>query len=265
MYLYRNLIFTLLGALTLCAPVGAAPVTWGPATTIAGASDVSTAGTTYAAINFGDVGTPAVTVNGVTFQPLTVSGFNTASITNGTVTLTETQTVIHGNNGSGGSNTGAFAAMADANYKTLLSSEINSVAIFDLQLTTSGLSVGQTYQIQIWCNYSSTNNTNKVAITSGPILDDNITDTVGGLGQFVIGTFVADGPSQMIEMKGVPGTDLIQNPDFSPVSLPLINAFRIAAVPEPATALLSLLAVAGAAAGCHIRRAKTRSRVRLTN
>jgi len=91
------------------------------------------------------------------------------------------------------------------------------------------------------------------------------TDTVGGLGQFVIGTFVADGPSQMIEMKGVPGTDLIQNPDFSPVSLPLINAFRIAAVPEPATALLSLLAVAGAAAGCHIRRAKTRSRVRLTN
>ena len=254
--MYRNLMFTLFGALVLCAPVHAALVTWGPATTIAGASDVSTAGTTYAAINFGGVGSPAVTVNGVTFQPLTVSGFNTASLTDGTVTLTETQTFINGNNGPGGSNTGAFAAMADANYKTLLSSEINSVVIFDLQLTTSGLSVGQSYQIQIWCNYSSNNNTNKVAITGGPILDDNTTDTVGGLGQYVIGTFVADGPSQMIEMKGVPGTYIIQDPDFGPYSIPLINAYRIAKVPEAPTALLSLLASAALVAGRKFRGAK---------
>lgn len=243
--MHRKSIFMLLGAVGYCSSVGAATINWGPVTTITGASDVSTAGTTHAAINFGDTGAPAVTVNGITFQPLTVAGFNTSSITNGTVTLTETQTVLHGNNGPGGSNTGAFAAMADADYKTLLSSEINSVAIFDLQLTTSGLSLGQTYQVQLWCNYSSTNNTNKVAITGGPILDDNTTDAFGGLGQYVIGSFIADGSSQMIEMKGVPGTDLIQNPDFSPVSLPLINAFRIALVPEPATlTLFGLAAVA---------------------
>ena len=239
--MYRNLTFILLGTLGFCAPVGAATIGWGPVTTISGASDVSTAGATYAAVNFGATGTPAVTVGGVTFQPLTVTGFNASSITNGAVTLTETETVLHGNNGLGGSNTGAFAAMADADYKTLLSSEINSVVIFSLQLTTSGLSVGQPYQVQLWCNASSTANTNKVAITNGPILDDNISDAVGGLGQYVIGAFVADGPSQMIEMKGVPGT-VFENTDFGPITIPLINAFRIAAVPEPSTMVLLISA-----------------------
>jgi hypothetical protein len=136
--MYRQSIPMLFAAAGFCTPVSAATIVWGAPTTIAGSSDVSTAGATYAAVNFGDTGAPAVTVNGVTFGPLTVSGFNTASITDGTVTLAETETVIHGNNGPGGSNTGAFAAMADANYKTLLTSEINSVAIFSLQLTTAG-------------------------------------------------------------------------------------------------------------------------------
>lgn len=241
--MYHKSIFMMLGAVGFCAPVGAATITWEPVTTINGASDVSTAGTTYSAVNFGGAGAPAVTVNGVTFQPLTVNDFITSSITHGTVTLTETETVLFGNNGSGGSPTGAFAAMADSNYKTLLSSEINGVVIFSLQLTTSGLTVGQSYQVQLWCNYSSTANTNKVAITGGPILDDNTTDAIGGLGQFVTGTFVADGPSQMIEMQGVPGT-VLENTEFGPITVPLINAFRIAAVPEPATLAMLLTAAA---------------------
>src|SRR5262245_16809793 len=108
--MYRNLMFILLGALGICAPVRAALITWGPATTISGASDVSTAGTTYQAINFGPIGTPAVTVNGVTFQPLTVNNNPpVTSTTNGTVTLTETTGPIGGFNG-GGSGVGAFAA-----------------------------------------------------------------------------------------------------------------------------------------------------------
>jgi PEP-CTERM motif len=242
--MYRKLMFMLFGVVGWCGPVGAASVTWGPPTAITGASDVSTVGTTYAAVNFGDTGAPAATVGGVTFQPLTVSGFNTSSITNGTVTLAETTTVIHGNNGPAGSNTGAFAAMADADYKTLLSSEINSVAIFTLRLTTSGLSVGQPYQVQLWCNYSSTANTNKVEITGGPMLDDNTTDAVGGLGQYVIGTFVADGPTQIIDMNGVQGT-VFEDTEFGPITLPLINAFRIAAVPEPGTLGLVVFGAAG--------------------
>ena len=137
----RKLILVSLGVAGLCAPVGAATINWGAPTLISGASDVSTVGTTYAAVNFGGAGAPAVTVNGVTFQPLTVNDLTTTSITNGIVTLAETETVIFGNNGPGGSATGAFAAMTDANYKTLLSSEVNGVVIFSLQLTTSGLTV----------------------------------------------------------------------------------------------------------------------------
>jgi hypothetical protein len=242
--MYRKLVFILLGSAGFCSPIDAATIAWEPVTTISGASDVSTAGSTYSAVNFGGAGAPAVTVGGVTFQPLTVNDITTSSITNGTVTLTETETVIFGNNGPGGSPTGAFAAMADADYKTLLSSEVNSVVIFSLQLTTSGLTVGQPYQVQLWCNYSSTANTNKVAITGGPILDDNTTDAVGGLGQYVIGTLIADGPSQMIEMKGVPGT-VLENTEFGPITVPLINAFRIAAVPEPGTVVLVALSAMG--------------------
>jgi len=245
-------ILVLLVAVGFCAPVRAAVITWGPATTISGASDVSTAGTTYQAINFGPIGTPAVTVNGVTFQPLTVN-FNppsfTSSITNGTVTLTETTGPIGGFNG-GGSGVGAFAAMSDTNYKTLLTSEIQSIAIISLQLTTSGLTVGNTYQVQLWSHYSSVAATNKVQITGGPTLDNNNTDSIGGLGQFAIGTFVANSTSQMIEMNGVNGTDLFDDPNISPYSVPVINAFQIAVIPEPATLGL----VAFGATGLLLRR-----------
>jgi hypothetical protein len=242
-------ILVLLVAAGFCAPVRAALITWGPATTISGASDVSTAGTTYQAINFGPTGTPPVTVNGVTFQPLTVNNsLLVSSTTNGTVTLTETTGPIGGFNG-GGSGVGAFAAMSDANYRTLLTSEIQSIAIVSLQLTTSGLTVGNTYQVQVWSNYSSAPVTNKVQITGGPTLDNNDTNATGGLGQFAIGTFVADNSSQMIEMNGVNGTDLF-NDFFSPYSVPVINAFQIAVIPEPATLGL----VAFGATGLLLRR-----------
>lgn len=244
-------ILMLLGIVGFCSPVGAAVINWGPATTVSGASDVSTVGTTYAAITFGGPDTPATTVNGVTFQPLTASGYPIYSITNGTVTLHETEeTFIYGSNDAGGSGSGAFAAIADADYKTLLSSEIQSGVIFTLQLTTSGLTVGNTYQVQVWSNYSSAAVTNKVQIVDGPVLDNNATDSVGGLGQFAIGTFVADSTSQMIEMNGVPGTDLLNLFEFGPVTRPVINAFRIAVVPEPGT----LGVVAFSAAGLLLRR-----------
>jgi hypothetical protein len=45
-------------------------------------------------------------------------------------------------------------------------------------------------------------------------------------------------------MKGVPGT-VLEDTEFGPITLPLINAFRIATVPEPATLGLVALSAAG--------------------
>jgi hypothetical protein len=66
-------------------------------------------------------------------------------------------------------------------------------------------------------------------------LDANTTNTVGGLGQFAIGTFTASGTTQAFLLSEPGG-------DFNP----LINALQVRAVPEPS---LTLLGCAVAAAG----------------
>ena len=56
----------------------------------------------------------------------------------------------------------------------------------------------------------------------------------------------------MIEMRGVPGT-VLEDTEFGPITVPLINAFQIAAVPEPATLGVVALGIAG------LRRARRRT------
>ena len=76
------------------------------------------------------------------------------------------------------------------------------------------------------------------AATNNVTLDSNLTDSAGGLGQFVIGTFTADGVSQSIDFTAA-----------SSGSGPLINAFQVRAVPEPSTYAMAL---AGIACGCFL-------------
>jgi predicted porin len=102
-------------------------------------------------------------------------------------------------------------------------------------MTFGGLSLGQPYLFQWWAN--NARNTPVVVsatatATNSVTLDTNLTDTDGGLGQFVTGTFTADGTTQEIVLTGVG------------VANPIINAFQIRAVPEPATCVLALAGLA---------------------
>jgi hypothetical protein len=96
-------------------------------------------------------------------------------------------------------------------------------------LTMSGLAVGQEYQFQWWVNFSSepgTVSTQHSASAGNTVtLSDNPSGLEGGLGQYVTGTFVADGPTQVIRFAPIPAT--------GPNSSAQLNAFQLRQVPEP--------------------------------
>jgi hypothetical protein len=188
-----------------------ASITWGPATNISGDSDVSTAGTLVLAGNIGAPGVPAVTVNGVPFGSLGLSGSGIFS----------TNTLF-------GSSSTPFLGLS-SNYQTLLGSGIALTGV-DLSLGFTSLTVGQTYQVEVWSNDSGphfppyTTNVSAQGTSSAVGLNDNTTGIQGGLGQFAIGTFVADGSIETLTFSGATDHPLINAIQIRQLSVPLPGA-----------------------------------------
>ena len=199
-----------------------APITWGAPTTISGDSDVSTDGTLVAAFNMNG---PAVTVNGVTFASFTYP-FMATTATNGNFTFTESPGHMLAESNLGAANP-PFNGLS-ANYQSLLSTAVSTDDNNTLTLNINGLTIGQQYEFEFFVNGSNTAGTDNfrtiASATNSVTLDDNTTNAVGGVGQFVIGTFTASSSSEFITFNG---TDTTQ--------APTINAFELRAVPEPAT------------------------------
>ena len=214
------------------APLHAGLVTWAAPTGISGASDVSTTGTLIGAVNFNG---PATTVNGVNFQALATTG---PSNTVGNFDLSAPFFYPSQNT----SDSAAPFASLSAGYQFLLGSAAATGGT--MTLTMSGLNIGQSYEFEAWVNDSRNQTppgfTFKVDGTAGNTvtLDPNPSLAAGGLGQFVIGTFVADASSQQVE--------------FSNSEAAVVNGFQLRQVtspiiPEPGTALfgMALLGAAG--------------------
>jgi len=216
-----------------CVVAHAAPVVWGTPQPISGDSDVSTAGSLLYAYNVGSSTVSAVTVNGVAFSAYQFpNNSTTQTITVGNVTMTESPdflaTYIVGSSSS------PYTGLS-ANYKTLLDEGGGAGAPNAVTMTFGSLSPGQQYLFQWWA--SNARNTPVLtsvtaSATNNVTLDTNLTNTAGGLGQFVTGTFTADGTTQPIVLTGVGAGS------------PIINAFQIRAVPEPATCVMALAGVA---------------------
>jgi autotransporter-associated beta strand protein len=175
-------------AMALLAPAAArAQVTWGLPTTIAGDTDVSTAGVAVFAYSFGS----AATVNGVSFTAvssatsannLTMSGFSNH---NGTAFTTGTAPF--------GSLSAAYKnILVGANYSTTIGAAAT--------ITLTGLSMGHNYAIQYWGSDPRAGNyrTNILSSVGGNTVGcvEDVTEVVGGLGQYSIGTFTAVATSQ---------------------------------------------------------------------
>lgn len=244
-------VFLVLMAGTVAS--SAAVIQWGAPRVISGDSDVSTSGTPVEAYN---INGGAVTLNGVSFasflppaSPNPTSSIPAAPVTIGNATFLSTTTAnaTYSYRTTFGSATGAFATLS-ADYQSLLGTGIlantssgtpvNQAFTF----TFGNLIVGQPYEVQIWGNDSrNSSGTQRRMIlngSGGPTVDFNDTQLSGGVGQWILGTFIADAATQSFTAM---------NPTSTAIS-PQLNAFQLRAVPEPSLALiagLSLLTLAG--------------------
>jgi len=205
-------------ALWLPTAAPAATITWSAPTGITGDSDVSTAGSLVGALNLGAAGVTSTTVNGVTFTPLTFTG--TLSESSGDFAFSVATGSLTGFNGAG-SVSAPFSDLTPA-YQSLLSTIGGSTDTSTLTLTLSGLTVGETYQFQWWYNLSLAGVSFTTSATSGNVvtLNDNPTALGGGVGQYAIGSFVADGTTQTIFFDGAVSNGLngLQLRDITPAT-----------------------------------------------
>ena len=210
----------------------AADINWGVQQQITGNSDVSTNGSLIGAFNVGDTGVPGTTVNGVTFQSFAAPGGNGMS---GNFTMTPGGGGVFNSNTAGGSTMPPFINLSPQ-YQTLLSSYV--VPLFSpVTLTISGLTVGGQYQFEFWSNKSSDMFGYQITATGGNnsiSLGSNTGGAVGGLGQFVVGSFTADAVTQNISFIG--------DGDGG-----FLNAFQLRQipVPEPRLGIPTLVLVFG--------------------
>ncbi|MFM9025053.1 MAG: PEP-CTERM sorting domain-containing protein [Planctomycetaceae bacterium] len=216
----------------------AATIVWDSPQTISGDSDVITRGSLVYAYNFGPSNVTSSTVNGVPFSAFafpSASGFSSGtSVTVGSVTFSEFPGDLIAWN-TLGSGSAPYANLSPA-YRGLLDSCGASGMPSTVTLLLGGLTNGQEYAFQWWAS-------NAVLLppfvavaadaTNAVTLDSNLTNAAGGLGQFVVGTFTADGVSQSIDFNAAGG-------GFGP----MINAFQIRAVPEPSTYAMALAGIA---------------------
>lgn len=155
----------------------AAPITWGPALDTIDPTVVETTGTLVEAIN-GSRTTGVITVNGVNFSPSDALLSNSAA-----------------NVGLSGSTT------LDPGLDALLNAvEFGGGTSTSITVGGGALVTGQTYSIQIfWTDLRSTR-VMTYGDGEGNTVDVSSIGAPGTFGQFVIGTFEADGPTQTLSL-----------------------------------------------------------------
>ena len=218
-------------ALATATTSQAASILWGAPANISADTDVSTTGTPVGAVNAGFTnlsGTtfnPATTVNGVTFAPLnsaSSSGLFSVPLVGPGVTL-----------GAGA----PFSNLSTA-YQNLLQAGFFGLGAggVGFTLTLSGLTVGNTYELQIWSENPgfSPGIPDTLTVATGVstvTLRSNVTNTAGGLGQFVRGSFVADGATQAVSITS-PNNGIFNGAQLRQTAAPV--------VPEPSSVLFGL-------------------------
>lgn len=200
-----------LPALTLAA--GAATISWGPAMQITGDRDILTEGVLLEADAAGSAA--AATVNGVTFAAWTGSSTY----------------VVPGPAGFGFQSSGFNAATPpfsnlSAAYQSLLSAGLTNNG--SVTLTLSNLTVGDQYEVQVWANDAGGNSGGETVDSQTTLFYDN-GGVSGEPGSYAIGTFVADGTTQVITFAPANGA-----------SEAIINALQLRTVPAGTPLVLGI-------------------------
>ena len=234
-------------------PAKAAVINWGSAVTIAGTgSQVDTTGSLVASANFGS-GT-AATVNGVSFAAFSIVGSPT-SATVGAITVAATGSgaaLINLNTGDSTSGT-PYALLGDTTYRALVAQTAVARSGAPMDITVGGLTPQAQYLVQYWASDSRLGASSRVVTlnaTNSVTLDVNSTNSAGGIGQWVTGTFTADASSQSFSVVGSTGT---------PTTYANAMQLRLIAVPEP-TQMVSVAGVGAALGAWRMRKLRRNGR-----
>jgi hypothetical protein len=102
----------------------------------------------------------------------------------------------------------------------------------------SGLVVGESYEFQWWSNGSSSLVDTVTRATAGNSVDLDSKDpnATGGIGQFSIGTFIADNAAQQVVFSTVLSNTLVNGFQLRQLSQP-----NGTPVPEPGSALVGAM------------------------
>jgi hypothetical protein len=230
----------------LAAEANAANIIWGSPTTISGTADVSTLGTTVGTWGPGDDwGYPYYSdlypVNGVTFNAYGSGPFSSFLSTSGL----DDRYGSYSDPGTG-----------DSNYNFLMKTAIYSYGSA-MSLTWGGMTAGNTYLLQFWAHdgRNSVTAERSETLTGGANTSAALAYGFGnsGPGQFIIGTFVADGSgTQTITMNALGGNDIGPSAQIN-----LLQLRDITPVPEPSC--LAILAAGAGALLCRFRRKSNRA------
>jgi hypothetical protein len=220
---------------------------WQNPVTISGDSDVSLLGasvTAWSARAALPTGSSVPVVNGVSFgsTPSTIpTGFVLDSV------FGDNSSVISG---------------LSSSYRSMLSAGAFNGNTGLMTISLSGLTAGNSYLFQAWSN-DARNNTNPAQRGRSTLFDSGVgtpqsapvlqpfASGSANIGQYVIGTFTANGSTQSVRLTGVAQAGF---------GVPLINAYQlrdITAVPEPSSLLL--LASISGVGFVFMRRARRRA------
>ncbi len=211
----KSFLLSALAALLLGAiPATAANITFNPAVNCSAATDVVTTGTFKYAYTWYSA---AQTLNGVTFTNTNVSvgavGTNLTLAGLGSVSQTAFT-----------SGTAPFNNLPAA-YKLMMTGSVYNAANNTTgTVTLNGLTIGTTYQLQVWVgDPRSLSNTvgrdqtiANVGGAGGQVMDFNVGNVGGGVGQYILGTFLADATTQSFTVAAT-GTNKV----------PQINALQL--------------------------------------
>ena len=250
----RSLGLVLLAASVVAVEDGgtlsAAVISWDAPQTISGDADVNTTGSLFCAYNFGPAGVGASTVNGVTFSAYEFPVWSSSqqTVAREHLSFAETPGYLTSYN-TLGSASAPYSNLSSA-YQGLLGNAGSASPDQTITATLSDLTNGQQYLVQWWVSNAANTisefglglTTTTASAGNSVTLDSNVGNTAGGLGQYGIGTFTADGTSQDFTLDG---------PDVA--NLPMINALQVRVVPEPTLGVAAALISVGLA-GVAVRR-----------
>jgi hypothetical protein len=228
---------SIVSMLTAVANAQNANITWGAPTTISGTSDVSTLGTVVGTWAPGDdaYNPDSLPVNGVTFNAYGSGPFNSLVSSSG---IDNHYTGYHS------------PGTADSNYNTILQAAIYNNGE-TMSITWGGMTAGDTYLLEFWVNDSRNGGTvdRNETLTGGSSTSDPLAYGFagGGVGQFILGTFVSDGTgTETLNIN--PGGG---GPNGASAQINLLQLRDITSVPEPSTLAFLALGTGAMLFGFH--------------